>query len=162
MFLFQAKRTGRYDQGILDVGLTAEDTVTLVKTHTFLRKHATGKAKIELHVLNVERGMSWEAAYEKWAVLTTKDEGFWVSHQVRNNKKTAILAIQTEGKKKDNLKKTKDKLFIIYRPNTGQAVKVETLTDLKKKYKRVPYKEAKSHWKQQFESSAKQCSHAYW
>merc|ERR1712223_698847 len=157
-----AKRTGRYDQGILDVGLTAEDTVTLVKTHTFLRKHATGKAKIELHVLNVERGMSWEAAYEKWAVLTTKDEGFWVSHQVRNNKKTAILAIQTEGKKKDNLKKTKDKLFIIYRPNTGQAVKVETLTDLKKKYKRVPYKEAKSHWKQQFESSAKQCSHAYW
>ena len=52
----QAKRSGRYDQGILDVGMTQEDHVELVKTHTFLRKHATGKAKIELHVLQVERG----------------------------------------------------------------------------------------------------------
>ena len=40
-------------QGILDVGMTQEDHVELVKTHTFLRKHATGKAKIELHVLQV-------------------------------------------------------------------------------------------------------------
>ncbi len=43
----------RYDQGILDVGLTDEDHVDLVKTHTFMRKHATGSAKIELHVLQV-------------------------------------------------------------------------------------------------------------
>ena len=56
-FFFQAKKSGRYDQGILDVGLTAEDKVELVKTHTFMRKHATGKCKIELHVLHVERGM---------------------------------------------------------------------------------------------------------
>ena len=60
-----AKRSGRYDQGILDVGMTQEDHVELVKTHTFLRKHATGKAKIELHVLQVERGMSWDQALEK-------------------------------------------------------------------------------------------------
>ena len=43
----------RYDQGILDVGMTKEDRVELVKTHCFTRKHATGKAKIELHVLQV-------------------------------------------------------------------------------------------------------------
>ena len=43
----------RYDQGILDVGMTKEDRVELVKTHSFTRKHATGKAKIELHVLQV-------------------------------------------------------------------------------------------------------------
>ena len=42
-------------QGILDVGMTKEDKVELVKTHSFTRKHATGKAKIELHVLQVER-----------------------------------------------------------------------------------------------------------
>jgi len=159
-----AKKTGRYDQGILDVGLTAEDHVELVKTHTFLRKHATGKAKIELHVLHVERGMSWELAKEKWDDLVNKEEGFYVSHQVRNNKKTAILAVQTDGKKKaDNLKSSKkEKHFIIYRPNTGQAVKVETLTELKKKYKKVDDKDAKTHWNMQYESSAKQCSHAYW
>ena len=52
-------------QGILDVGVTKEDNVELVKTHTFMRKHATGKAKIELHILHVERGVSWEAAKDK-------------------------------------------------------------------------------------------------
>ena len=49
----QAKRAGRYDQGILDVGLSDEDNVELVRTHTFNRKHATGTAMIELHVLQV-------------------------------------------------------------------------------------------------------------
>ncbi len=43
----------RYDQGILDVGLTDEDHVDLVRTHTYIRKHPTGSAKIELHVLQV-------------------------------------------------------------------------------------------------------------
>ena len=43
----------RYDQGILDVGLTDEDHVELVKTYTYIRKHPTGSAKIELHVLQV-------------------------------------------------------------------------------------------------------------
>lgn len=44
-------------QGILDVGMTKEDYVELIKTHTFVRKHATGTAKIELHILHVERGI---------------------------------------------------------------------------------------------------------
>ena len=122
--------------------MTQEDHVELVKTHTFLRKHATGKAKIELHVLQVERGMSWEQAVEKNdEVASTDDEGFWLSHQVRNGKKTAILAIQTEetGKKSKKGKEGKDssKVFMVYRPNTGQQVKQETLAELKKKYKKV-------------------------
>ena len=29
---------------------------------TFLQKHATGAAKIELHTIAVERGMEWEDA----------------------------------------------------------------------------------------------------
>ena len=36
--------------------MTKEDHVELIKTHTFMRKHATGTAKIELHILHVERG----------------------------------------------------------------------------------------------------------
>jgi len=162
----QAKRSGRYDQGILDVGMTQEDHVELVKTHTFLRKHATGKAKIELHVLQVERGMSWEQAIEKDKELANTDnEGFWLSHQVRNGKKTAILAIMDEtGKKGKKGKEGKDgsKLFFVYRPNTGQQVKQETLAELKKKYKKVSKEDCEEHWTKQFDSSAKTCSHAFW
>eukprot|EP00096_Caligus_rogercresseyi_P012895 TRINITY_DN5561_c0_g1_i2.p1 TRINITY_DN5561_c0_g1~~TRINITY_DN5561_c0_g1_i2.p1 ORF type:complete len:818 (-),score=270.21 TRINITY_DN5561_c0_g1_i2:358-2670(-) len=156
----QAKRSGKYDQGILDVGLTEEDHVELVKTHTFKRKHATGIAKIELHVLHVERGLSWEASQEKWSELIGTDEGYWISHQVRNNKKTAILAVAVVSKKgKEN---KKDKMFVIYRPNTGQQVKNESLSELKKKYKKVSPDEAEPHWNGQFTSSTKICSHAYW
>ena len=42
-----------FPQGILDVGLTEEDHVELVKTRTFQRKHATGTANIDLHTLQV-------------------------------------------------------------------------------------------------------------
>ena len=162
LFVIKAKRSGRYDQGILDVGLTAEDQVELVRTHTFQRKHATGKAKIELHVLNVERGLSWDEATEKWAELTGTDEGFYLSSQVRNNKKTAILAVQTDSKKKGTEASKKEKMFIVYRPNTGQQVKLEPLSELRKKYKKVQMDEAETHWKQQYTSSGSKCSHAYW
>lgn len=136
-----------------------------MRTHTFLRKHATGKAKIELHVLNVERGLSWESAQEKWAELTGIDEGFYVSHQARNGKKTAVLAIQVAGSKlktDPEQSKKKEKMLTIYRPNTGQQVKLESLTELKKKYKKVQATEAEPHWNQQFVSSSTKCSHAYW
>jgi len=159
----QAKRSGRYDQGILDVGMTKEDRVELVKTHSFTRKHATGKAKIELHVLQVERGMSWEAAEEKKAeIAVDENEGYWLSMQVRNNKKTAILALMDESSKKGKEKKKDNKLFYVYRPNTGQQVKQETLAELKKKYKKVTAEECEEHWQKQFDSSAKTCSHAFW
>ena len=114
------------------MGLTDEDMVELVKTHTFVRKHATGKAKIELHVLTVERGISWEAAQEKWQELigNPSEEGFYLSHQARNGKKTAILAAANEknsrykalADKTEKGSKKKEKVFIVYRPNTGQQV----------------------------------------
>jgi len=161
-----AKRSGRYDQGILDVGMTKEDHVELVKTHTFMRKHATGKAKIELHVLHVERGMSWDMALEKEKLLEENEQegGFWVSHQVRNGKKTAIFALFDDSSRKSGKKEKKEdnKLFFVYRPNTGQQVKQESLAELKKKYKKVKSDEGKEWWDKQFDSSLKTCSHAFW
>ena len=122
-------------QGILDVGLTEEDKVDLVRTHTFIRKHSTGKAKIELHVLTVERGLSWEDSKEKWQDLIGEDEGYYLSQITRNGKRTAILAVQLERNSKykalsdsasdtskDGKKKKKDRVYVIYRPNTGQQV----------------------------------------
>lgn len=159
----QAKRAGRYDQGILDVGMTQEDKVELAKTHSFIRKHTTGKAKIELHILQVERGMSWSTATEKYSESAVdENEGFWLSMQVRNNKKTAILAVMDDTSKKGKDKKKDNKLFFVYRPNTGQQVKQETLGELKKKYKKVTTEECEEHWQKQFDSSAKTCSHAFW
>ena len=121
----------------MDVGLTDEDMVELVKTHTFVRKHATGKAKIELHVLTVERGISWEGAKDKWQELVgnPSEEGFYLSQLTRNGKKTAILAAASEKSsrykalvdKSEKGSKKKDKTFIVYRPNTGQQVRIRKI-----------------------------------
>ncbi|KAM0733955.1 Protein strawberry notch [Formica fusca] len=156
----QAKKTGRFDMGILDLGTSGEN-VHRVRLYRFLRKHATGKAPTELHVVHVERGMSWSEATNKCSELTGPKEGFYLSHQIRNGKQTAILAIVVDsGKKKTESKK--DQLYMVYRPNTGLQLRQETLGELEKKYKKVSADEAEPHWTQQYEASVNTCSHAYW
>lgn len=49
----------------------------------------------------------------------------------------------------------------IYRPNLGQQMKTETLSELKKKYKKVIPDEAKEHWEDQFTAAVTMCSHKY-
>jgi len=128
-----------------------------------------------LHVLTVERGLSWEDSKEKWQDLIGEDEGYYLSQITRNGKRTAILAVQLErnskykalsdsasDNSKDGKKKKKDRVYVIYRPNTGQQVKQETLGELRKKYKSVSPEEAEPHWTDQYRASAKKCSHAYW
>lgn len=65
----------------IDLG-TAGENVKRVKLYTFLRKHSTGSATTELHIVHVERGMAWEDAMERWAELVGSKEGFYLSHQV--------------------------------------------------------------------------------
>ncbi|XP_043289667.1 protein strawberry notch isoform X2 [Venturia canescens] len=156
----QAKKTGRFDMGILDLGTSGEN-VRRVKIYRFTRKHATGTAPTELHVVHVERGMSWTEAMERFAEITGAKEGFYLSHQVRNGKQTAILAVAVEGGKKKSEGK-KDQLYMVYRPNTGLQMRQEALGELEKKYKKVSSEEAESHWTQQYDASVDTCSHAYW
>lgn len=48
-----AKRSGRFDLGILDLG-GAGDSVRRVRCVRFLRRHATGQAPVELHTVQSE------------------------------------------------------------------------------------------------------------
>ena len=77
----QAKKSGRYDMGILDLG-SNQDDVQRKKLYSFTTRHPTGLAKIELHIFEVGRGLSWDMAKEKWTVLFGVHEGFYISQQV--------------------------------------------------------------------------------
>uniref|UniRef100_A0A673KH38 Protein strawberry notch homolog 1 n=1 Tax=Sinocyclocheilus rhinocerous TaxID=307959 RepID=A0A673KH38_9TELE len=101
--------------------------------------------------VSVERGMSWEDATHVWADQNGPDDGFYV--QVRNNKKISILVKEVNPRKR---------LFMVYRPNIGKQVKLETYADIKKRSKKVLSDDAKQHWIDQYNSSANVCSHAYW
>uniref|UniRef100_A0A6I8QXB2 Protein strawberry notch homolog 1 n=1 Tax=Xenopus tropicalis TaxID=8364 RepID=A0A6I8QXB2_XENTR len=147
-----AKKNGRYDMGILDLG-SGDEKVRKSDAKKFLTPGYSTSGHVELYTISVERGMSWEDATKIWAEQTGPDDGFYLSLQIRNNKKTGILVKEINPKKK---------LFLVYRPNTGKQLKLETLLDLKKKYKKVTSEDAQSHWKEQYISSADICTHAYW
>ncbi|XP_033106929.1 protein strawberry notch homolog 1-like [Anneissia japonica] len=91
-----------------------------------------------------------------WQELRTVDEGFFLSHQMRNGKRMAIFVKATKG-----INKNKN-LYQVFRPNTGLQVKLEPLQDIKKKYQKVLPKAAEKDWTVQYNCSANQCSHAYW
>ncbi|XP_013884121.1 protein strawberry notch homolog 1 [Austrofundulus limnaeus] len=146
----EAKRNGRYDMGILDLG-SGDEKVKKVDCRKFLTPGYTTSGHVELYTVSVERGMSWEEATNAWAEQNGPDDGFYV--QMRNNKKTAILIKEVN---------TKKRLFLVYRPNTGRQLKLETYADIKKKYKKVLSEDAKQHWTDQYQSSGKICSHAFW
>lgn len=110
----------------------------------------------------------------RWADLEDQKEGFYLSHQSRNGNYTAILAIAVESRptttqmtssssnKKLKNEKKKDTMFQIYRPNTGLQVRLESLTELEKKYRKVESGEADIHWIKQYDASVNTCSHAFW
>jgi len=165
------KRMGRFDLGILDLGARG-DSVKRIKLIRFLTKHSTGVAPIELQTVHIERGMIWQEAMEKYSDMEGDKEGFYLSHQARNGSYTAILAVAVENgqnsvllgtaTKKAKTEKKKDQMFQIYRPNTGLQVRLESLADLEKKYKKVDHTEADKHWIKQYDASVNTCSHAYW
>lgn len=69
----------------IDLGSTGEE-VKRVKTFTFLRRHMAGVATTQLHIVHVERGMSWEEAFTKYTELSGPKEGFYISrHSVRSS-----------------------------------------------------------------------------
>ncbi|XP_030598258.1 protein strawberry notch homolog 1 isoform X1 [Archocentrus centrarchus] len=146
----EAKKNGKYDMGILDLG-SGDEKVKKVDCRKFLTPGYTTSGHVELYTVSVERGMSWEEATHAWAEQNGPDDGFYV--QMRNNKKTSILVKEVN---------TKKRLFLVYRPNTGRQVKLETYADIKKKFKKVLSEDAKQHWTDQYRSSEKICSHAYW
>uniref|UniRef100_A0A8D3EFB2 Protein strawberry notch homolog 1 n=1 Tax=Scophthalmus maximus TaxID=52904 RepID=A0A8D3EFB2_SCOMX len=146
----EAKKNGRYDMGILDLG-SGDEKVKKVDCRKFLTPGYTTSGHVELFTVSVERGMSWEEATHAWADQSGADDGFYV--QTRNNKKTAILVKEVNSKKR---------LFLVYRPNTGRQLKLEAYADIKKKFKKVLSEDAKQHWTDQYKSSAQICSHAFW
>ncbi|XP_069134859.1 protein strawberry notch homolog 1-like isoform X2 [Argopecten irradians] len=153
--ILEAKRNGRWDMGILDLGSGCE-SVKKLESRVFVGNTATNTARTELTTFSVERGMSWTGATEIWRKYTGSEDGFYVSTQERSMKKTAVLAVYY------GLSKKKEKMFNVYRPNTGRQVHTEALSNLKKKYKKVLPDAARPIWDDQYNLSATICSHAYW
>lgn len=86
----------------------------------------------------------------------TKDnnEGFYLSSM--GTRQLATLAMYANGSKVDA-----DQMQI-HRPNVGMLSRLEYLSDIKNKSRKVSAKQAEQHWNQQFNASEKMCVHMYW
>lgn len=153
--ILDAKRNGRWDMGIMDLGSGGE-SVKKLETKIFVGNTDLNKARTELHTVSVERGLSWNQAIDIWKDCKGQDDGFYLSAQMRNGKKTAVLAVHPPTMKK------KERHFHVYRPNTGLQPRAESPAELKKKFHKVVSEDAKSWWDDQYRSSARTCIHAYW
>ncbi|XP_029469257.1 protein strawberry notch homolog 2 isoform X2 [Rhinatrema bivittatum] len=144
------KKEGKYDLGILDLA-PGVDEIYEESQQVFLTPGHPQDGQVVLYKISVDRGLKWEAAYEKSLQLTGPDDGFYISYKVRGTTNTTLLAEQGRGK-----------YFIIYKPNIGKQNQLENLDSLQKKYRRVSHEEAEHHWQKQYAFSFQSCNHAVW
>uniref|UniRef100_A0A7N6FKE0 Protein strawberry notch homolog 2 n=1 Tax=Anabas testudineus TaxID=64144 RepID=A0A7N6FKE0_ANATE len=133
------KKEGKYDMGILGRGGE--------KQETFLTAGNPQDGQVVLYKISVDRGMTWEEAYNRSLKLSGPDEGFYLSHKLRGNHPCVLLAEQGRGKS-----------FIVYKPNIGKQTHPESLDNLEQRYRKV----IAHFWENQFTFSLKKCSHANW
>jgi len=149
----EAKRSGRWDEGIVDLGSQGE-SVKQISTKSFLCPSTSGQVTTELVTVNVERGLSFTKACQMHKDLRDQNEGFYEASQLRNGKKTAVLVLKSTT--------SKNNLYTLYRPNIGLTLKQETIADINKKYTKVCAEDVEITWNDQYEYSENNCSHAFW
>uniref|UniRef100_A0A665T5J6 Protein strawberry notch homolog 2 n=1 Tax=Echeneis naucrates TaxID=173247 RepID=A0A665T5J6_ECHNA len=126
------KKEGKYDMGILGTKIE--------KQESFLTAGNPQDGQVVLYKISVDRGMTWDEAYNHSLKLSGSDEGFYL-------KKT-----------KPNISVTTHKInFNIFKPNIGKQTHPESLENLHQRYRKVM-----AHWENQFTFSFKKCSHANW
>uniref|UniRef100_A0A8C8MHK7 Protein strawberry notch homolog 1 n=1 Tax=Oncorhynchus tshawytscha TaxID=74940 RepID=A0A8C8MHK7_ONCTS len=151
-----AKKNGRYDMGILDLG-SGDEKVKKMEAKKFLTPGYSTSGHVELYTVSVERGMSWEDATHAWAEQSGPDDGFYV--QVLKDQ--SDVSFSTEFVLFYKLDKYFKTAILVKEVNSKQ-LKLEAYADIKKKCKKVLSDDAKQHWMDQYQSSAEICSHAYW
>uniref|UniRef100_A0A3P8V5U5 Protein strawberry notch homolog 2 n=1 Tax=Cynoglossus semilaevis TaxID=244447 RepID=A0A3P8V5U5_CYNSE len=144
------KKEGKYDMGILDLA-PGNDEIYEEKQESFLTVGNPQDGQVVLYKISVDRGMTWDEAFERSLKNSGPDEGFYLSQKLRGNHPCVLLAEQGRGKN-----------FIVYKPNIGKQTHPESLENLRQRYRKVMPEEARDHWENQFTFSFKKCSHANW
>ena len=97
--------------------------------------------------------------------MTSVSWCFWPSLLTRmvcvqdyyDKRKLVLLAVTSKAKKKDSATSC-----VVYKPNTGRQARMESFSEIRKKYRRlVDYDMARYHWEDLYDSSSTCCLHAY-
>ncbi|KPM11668.1 strawberry notch-like protein [Sarcoptes scabiei] len=157
----QAKRSGRYDSGIIDLSSEVGNVENL-NQENFLMNASNGAIKIQLHTVLIDRGLTWERAENMYKQAIEQDDyfraeiGFYVSNSTFQIRKTIFLAIPENPNKNKDIKQ----IFRIYKPSLGLQVKYETKSSLKERGTKLDnLEQAAALWREHFEKSESECTH---
>ncbi|KAK7504954.1 hypothetical protein BaRGS_00003982 [Batillaria attramentaria] len=145
-----AKREGRYDEGLLDI--TAASIKMVGQPREVFRNLQRGHGTTNLVELLVDRGMDWDHAltrYENYKAGSSMT-GFYVSKRDMFGRKMYILVTPKESS---------PHLFRVARPSTGVSGFDQEKTDLLHKYTPISIEKAKEGWVRGYELSEKSCMH---
>ncbi|KAJ6650177.1 Protein strawberry notch like 1, partial [Pseudolycoriella hygida] len=151
-----ARRMSTFEVGIMDIG--RPENINRISTKRFFHQHATGVAPVEIHTVRVDRGISWDEAFEKSKTLTKEHEGFYIYRDSRANKRKAILAARLTD---DLTLPSALIMFAVHRPNTGLSMRNESLAHISRTYYKTTPEKAKQPWTYQYNVSSKECGHAF-
>ncbi|CAF0734648.1 unnamed protein product [Adineta steineri] len=160
--IVDARRSGSWDLGILDLG-TGEETVSVEKTQVFLLKTVqtnTTSLQVELHQIVVERGLAFSKAVQLKEQSVHFDDGFYVSNEGRTLCRLPVLALSTTSNVNVGNMRKSELLFRIYRPNTGLQQRHETLESLRKKYDKISPIQVQAYWEDLYHKAASLCIHS--
>lgn len=132
----EARRDGRWDAGILDLG-TGCASVEKEETRVFLGRAEAGSHRVELHTVRVERGLNWDEAWDIYLDHSEEGDGFYLSAA----QPPSVALVVGAGRKALG---TAARLYNLYRPNTGVQHALENLESVRKRgLKWVPAEDAK-------------------
>ena len=174
----EAKKAGRYDRGIMDLG-TQLDSVRRIKSSCFTVRHPTGRSRIVLDTVEMDRGISWQTAKDMEALLMGEHEGFYRSNEpvihfklmslgllifchIKSRTGARAVALVTEGATGTRPgSDIVEQFYSVYRPNLGLMVKQETIEEIKSKYKKISVQQAERYWRHQYEFFQSVCFHTF-
>uniref|UniRef100_A0A6G3MG66 Protein strawberry notch homolog 1 (Trinotate prediction) n=1 Tax=Henneguya salminicola TaxID=69463 RepID=A0A6G3MG66_HENSL len=152
-FVKEAKFSGKYDFGIVDLGRNNEFLQQQTKKEYKIQS-SSGYTTAELIGFNVERGITFDEAKVLVEKCGDPESGFYMSKDVRGHYRQCML-ILASGFKDSN------RLYTCSRPNTGLGKKTDTLDNLSKNYFRVDNHNVIEDWNRFYKSTQNSCIHQY-
>ncbi|CAF1235122.1 unnamed protein product [Adineta ricciae] len=159
--IVDARRSGSWDLGILDLG-TGEETVSVEQTRVYVLNTVQVNSiplQVELHRIVVERGLAFSKAVQLKEQSFNNDDGFYMANDDRSHCRLPILALSTTSNMTVGNMRKSEVLFRIYRPNTGLQQRHETLESLRKKYEKITPLQAQMYWEELYYRAASSCIH---
>lgn len=163
-YVAYAKRIGKFDQGIMDLN---EDfgKMQVLESMQFQMQQSSDdhedNKQIKLQKVAIERGIEWETALRIYGDSDDPEEGFYKSRWDTAQNVGVLLAIKDKSAQKSYGVKS---IFQVYKPNTGNQNKAETLSSIKDRFRKVSHTDpkTKAHWNNIFELSQNNCTHKIW